>query len=808
MAIGTPVAGTPLDFGSPRTNSTLVAPGGRAVGSRIIAALEVINSTAPTIATPDGWTLLGSRAWGPSQSAYGRMYVFTRVADGTSADNLATIHASMYSQGEWISYPGVHATTPFDIEIQFANGNTTSSDASVSATPATTVTDGAAVVTFRHSWDGTAITPTSGWTERVDHPAGHVQDRIYATPSSTGTISIPSGNSAGTKPWVTATLVLRDAAAVEPGPYEPQWMPAVAAARAGTGQARMMFLGDSLTEGEGVTTRADRWIELLIPAMRSSLGIAGTGLGHTPPRYATFMVGVSEPWRTPATASPTITNRVYSRAPGGYFQWTITGTAYTVLYSGGSGFGPLSVSTDGAAAETIPASSSGVAHRWHKTGLSAGSHTVRVTAGTGGGNVMGVIAYNGDSPTSGLTYLDHAWSGGSSDEWGPGAAHDITSLDFDPHIVLDEQMGANDYLESSSAPATCASRYAARNAIYKGAASKPLPVGVILPYWPTGSGIDETATNGLGFTLDDYRNAHAAQAIADEGRVIDLRDSIGTLTLGDLASDGTHLNLSGQTKIANAILAGVLELSLPPSGGSEITATATISGGGRKIGRGGASVTASATTPGGGRKRTQAGSSITATATTAGAGRKVGRAGSTVGATATTTAVGTKIARGGSTVTATATVEGGGRRVEAGSGGSVITATATTTGGGRKVTSGGSTLTATTTTIALGRKWISGGSTVTATATVTGGGRRGDDPEPGRGGSVIVATASTTGGGYKRARGGSVVTALATVTGGGRNPDTPPTEPGSIRVLSVTRRAREVSIERRARTVTITLEAQ
>lgn len=811
MAIAFRAAATSLDFGSTRSNSTLTAPVARVSGDRLLAVVELINSTAPAaLSTPSGWTLLGTRTWGPSQSAYGHLYAFTRIADGTSADNLVTSHATMYSQAEMVAYSGVHASSPFDIAIQFANGNTTTSGASVSATPATTLTANALVVTFRHGWDGTAITPTSGWTERVDHAAGHVQDRLYATTASTGAISIPSGNTAGTKPWVTATIVLRDAASVDPPPYEPSWMDAVADAAAGTAQARMMFIGDSFTEGEGPAARADRWIEKVVSGLRTSAGIAGTGLGHTPPRYNTYLAD-SVSWRSPATASPTIANKVFARSATGYFQWTITGTAYTVLYNGGAGFGSLSVSTDGGAAETIAAASSGRALRWDKTGLGSGSHTVRVTAGTGGGQVVGIIAYNGDSPTTGLTYLDWAWTGATSAQFAPGGTYDPTGIQFAPHLVIDGQNGANDHLTDidtaggtpAPTPATVASRFTARVAEYRSWASSPLVALFVLPTMPTGSAVNEAQTNSQGYTLNDYRNACVSAATALDVPVIDCRTLV-TLTLGDLASDNLHIEAAGHQAVADGIIDAVLDFSLPPSGGSEITATATTSGGGRKTGRGSSAITATATTSGGGRKLARAGSAVTATATTAGAGRKSGRGGSSLTASATASGAGTKRATGGSTVTATATTEGGGHRVESGSGGSVALATATTTGGGRKVTRGGSTLSTTAAAVGLGRKWITGGSTVTATATTTGGGHRVEEAEPGRGGSEIVATAITTGGGYKRARGGSSITATATVVGGGRNPDA--IDPGhDTTVVAVLERPTRTitALERPTRTIAI-----
>lgn len=337
------------------------------------------------------------------------------------------------------------------------------------------------------------------------------------------------------------------------------WPAAATAAVNGTGQARMMFVGDSITEGEGASTRQGRWIDVVTSTLRSTLGIAGTGLGHTPPSYNTYLAE-SVSWRGPATASPGTSHKDFARGSGEYFQWTISGTAFSVLWTGFVGSGSMTVSIDGGAGETITGATSGLIRRWDRTGLSAGSHTVRVTAGAGGGLINGIVAYDGDSPTVGLTYLDWSWTGGVSSAWGSGQLYDMTGMQWNPHLIVDEQFGANDYFEDLSTPAQVADRFEARVALYRSWSSNPTVVALVAPYWPSGSAHEETSVNGLGYTMDDYRDAHRTKAEELGVVVIDLRDTIGTQPSGQLVSDGLHLSATGYASWSGVIAPALAEL--------------------------------------------------------------------------------------------------------------------------------------------------------------------------------------------------------------------------------------------------------
>ena len=522
----------------------------------------------------DGCWIIDLTPFGDERGGFARTFLIARRAQGTSADNFAPTHTSMYCFGTIVSSSGINTTTALDVTASMEQGSTTGTGQNAPAPSLSPVTNGAHLIHFRHSWDGAAVTPPAGYTERVEG-ASYVCDRVQTTAAPTGVVNVPSGNTAGTKPYVISSIALRDAAAVEPPPYEPLYQDQIELAQAGTGQVRAVILADSYGEGEGSDEREFRWVDLWHNDSRVTLGIAGTGLGHTPPRYNTYMAE-SANWRAPATPRNNVgtvvplANKVFTRAAGESFSYTFTGTGFTVVYDGGAGLGSISVAVDGGSAETIAAQASGRGHRWNKTGLTAGSHTVVLTAGTGGARPIGINTYNGgDSPTNGMTYLDWCWTGGTSDQWGPGGPYDITALgSYGAHVVIDGQNGANDHLRDvdpmdafvAPTPAVVGARLTARINVARSWSTKPLYVVYILPMMPAGSAVDESQVNSQGYVLNDYRNAirAAAEAFETGVLVVDLRELM-TLTLDDLASDNLHMEVQGQQAVATAIRSTLLE---------------------------------------------------------------------------------------------------------------------------------------------------------------------------------------------------------------------------------------------------------
>lgn len=331
------------------------------------------------------------------------------------------------------------------------------------------------------------------------------------------------------------------------------WINAFSGAIAGTGQARMFFTGDSISEGEGATSRGGRWIDLVHDGLRNSTGIDGGGVGLTPIRFNTYL-SVSAPWRNPTTRSFTPSGRIYNIANSQWAQWSVTGTGFTILYVGAA---TGVVAVDGVAVGTF--SNVGTTYSsFSHTFSSAGTHTVRVTASGGTTYVAGVMTYaDGDTPTHGLTYIDWTATGAEASVFEPGQLYEIPpviSSDISPHLVVDELIGGNDYLLGTHSPAQVATYLENRIGVYRSWSTDPTIVVLIPPYWPGGEGPDPSNDpNGLGYDYIDYVNACTDKANELNVFIMDLRQSVGTMTSGDLASDNLHMSNAGQLKWADAI---------------------------------------------------------------------------------------------------------------------------------------------------------------------------------------------------------------------------------------------------------------
>lgn len=190
-----------------RTNITVTAPAGAVSGSDIIEVyIDVGNSSSVTVSTPSGWTQAGYGQYSAADPWYVNMYRFVRVHDGASSWTFN--HASGYSEASCTAWSGVDNTTPDDVTPATNNtgGSTTATINSI-----TIATAGAQETAARGSWDGSAISPPTGWTEDLDQPVlwvGHKS--ATSSTGATGTTSVGAG-SPDAKPWCTIHAALRPA---------------------------------------------------------------------------------------------------------------------------------------------------------------------------------------------------------------------------------------------------------------------------------------------------------------------------------------------------------------------------------------------------------------------------------------------------------------------------------------------------------------------------------------------------------------------------------------------------------------------
>jgi hypothetical protein len=193
-------AATTLASGT-RTNSTVTAPAGSQAGDVIVVSLECGGSTLVTPTAPGGWTLIESLSYSAPDPWAVSLQVFYHIFSAGETSWTFT-HASRTTQAYTMGFSGVDNTTPLDVAAAKAFQNQGVGGSATATAPALTIaTAGARGILARGSWDGNAITPPSGWTERLDAPVLWVGERDYASTGTTGTVAVPAGNGGNDSPW-------------------------------------------------------------------------------------------------------------------------------------------------------------------------------------------------------------------------------------------------------------------------------------------------------------------------------------------------------------------------------------------------------------------------------------------------------------------------------------------------------------------------------------------------------------------------------------------------------------------------------
>ncbi len=203
-------AATTLASGT-RTNSTVTAPAGSQAGDVIVVSLECGGTTLVTPTAPGGWTLIESLSYSAPDPWAVSLQVFYHIFSAGETSWTFT-HASRTTQAYTMGFSGVDNTTPIDVAAVKAFQNQTVGGSGTATAPALTIaTAGARGLLVRGSWDGNAITPPSGWTERLDAPVLWVGERDYPSTGTTGTVAVPAGNGGGDSPWGVIHGALRPA---------------------------------------------------------------------------------------------------------------------------------------------------------------------------------------------------------------------------------------------------------------------------------------------------------------------------------------------------------------------------------------------------------------------------------------------------------------------------------------------------------------------------------------------------------------------------------------------------------------------
>lgn len=317
MAI-TPRASSTLALAT-RTNSTVTRPTGTTTGDYLVAALDAGGSTAATITGPSGWTQLGTVTYSDTDPWFVVLQLWGRFDDG--AASWTWTHASRSSQAYVTAYIGVDPTTPIDVAATTAAVNNSGAGSTIDAPSQTIVTAGAHGIIARGSWDGNAITPPSGWTERLDTPVLWVGDRDWSAAGATGAVTVAAGNSSTSSRGVVMAAL----------------RPAGASIPSATGSGTFTFTGT------GVGKRTPK------ATSSGTFTFTGTGTGKRTPKASgsgTFdFAGAASGKRTPkAAGAGTFTfvgagtgKRTPKAAGGGTYLFTGAGTGKRSPKATGSG---------------------------------------------------------------------------------------------------------------------------------------------------------------------------------------------------------------------------------------------------------------------------------------------------------------------------------------------------------------------------------------------------------------------------------------------------------------------------------------
>lgn len=234
---------------------------------------------------------------------------------------------------------------------------------------------------------------------------------------------------------------------------------------------KWMAIGDSITEGTGVTTHAETWLNLAAKKVREAYPtIDGTTIpgnavvtqhGWTP--IAQTSSTMVSPWVGAGSFSSASSfgfrhTKSTSISSSATLTATVTGTDIDVWWTQGPSTVAFTVWVNGVLKATLGTSSASVTSGFKSriTMGAAASYTVQIkgNAAASSSFINGVTVYNGNY-SSGLVTINAGVHGYKTTEWNVSTAHANWIQDYgtlDPHLVT-IMLGANDY-SSVIGPAT------------------------------------------------------------------------------------------------------------------------------------------------------------------------------------------------------------------------------------------------------------------------------------------------------------------------------------------------------------------
>lgn len=332
-----------------------------------------------------------------------------------------------------------------------------------------------------------------------------------------------------------------------------------ACAKMSTKTVEWYGIGDSNTEGTGVTAHSATWLYKAAAKIRDSFPDIGANakdsLGWVPiQQTSTTMVS---PFTITGTSVNTSTfgfrrtRSIQLTGAGAYIQGTVTGTAVDIWYTQGTGTAAFTVQVDGGTGVSVGGSSASTTDGFvQRISLGAsGSHTVKITRGTADCYITGITVYDGNE-NAGLVTINGGWHGSSTTNWtnSVGLANwlqNVTTLNPDLVTIM---LSTNDY------------------ALTMGRATFSTNIKNLVGYirdnvagWPTILLISpwkQSATYTPAWEHYEYGLERAAAEIGCA--YLDLRPKmpdIGTAeaTASGYYYDSTHVNTTGAEKVATEV---------------------------------------------------------------------------------------------------------------------------------------------------------------------------------------------------------------------------------------------------------------
>jgi len=593
------------------TTTSIPVPSGVVAGSKVVVFLAAYSSStmgANTVTPPSGFTLGGFYNWhATNEGVYQADYWFWKDATASDTGSYA-FSVPDYATGYAIRLTGSMpvGTSPFVDTIAGA-GNDTASSTIASFTPGG---DDSLLLLGAFGAPSSTFATPSGWTQIAQSvgadgsthagvfsltqtTAEAVNPTLTATGSSfssalvailragtsasvgatVATVSaevLASTIEAGSSPdaTVSATVATATALASNVEVSAPSgWANAIARAQAGTGYARILFVGDSLTEGAGASSRAARFEEKLAADIRTRYSIAGSSYYVAAGQWTNY----DDTWYddlstgTGSTGIPDAGDGSRATTDGLVADWTlgdhgsyldsgeyrdlsISGNGFEVVYCNQgttSGAGDIQVYVDSTLVDTIDANTSTAQslRRSHYT-CTSGSHTVRLQATGGTAVVDGLVVYSGDDPTangSGLVFYDCAHTGWESDAFLPTSEVGKTFGDLVPDLIV-YNMWTNDMFHSRTQASTLSNIDTALT-YFESLDSQP----DVLVWISNDDWSDQTTTlSWINAVADLVTNDHP------NVQLVNMQESLGWMASGNIDGNG-HPNSSGQAIEASAV---------------------------------------------------------------------------------------------------------------------------------------------------------------------------------------------------------------------------------------------------------------